>query len=452
VGVPSLCAVFERVLVANRGEIAVRIVQACRELGVTPIAVYSDADEDAKHVRLAEDAHHVGGSVARDSYLDGDALIEAGQSAGADAVHPGYGFLAESTEFAAAVEETEMAWVGPPSDVMARFGEKTQARRLMADAGVPVVPGTTDPVESADAVRAFAENHGYPVAIKADGGGGGRGMRVVRADDDVAGEFEDARREAEAYFDNPDVYVERFLDNPNHIEVQVIADEHGTVRHLGERDCSIQRRQQKLIEETPSPVLDAEERADLCERARQGVADAGYVNAGTVEFLYQDGDYYFIEVNARIQVEHTISEVVTGIDIVKWQLRVAAGEELDFPQEAVDPRGAAIEFRINAEDPEADFDPMPGDLSTYRPPRGPGVRVDDGVDQGDRVPPFYDSMFGKVVVAGRDREEAIGRGRRALDEMTVEGLPTTVPFHRRVLADDRFVAADHSTTFAEDRL
>jgi acetyl-CoA/propionyl-CoA carboxylase biotin carboxyl carrier protein len=444
--------VFDTVLIANRGEIAIRIVQACHELGVTAAAVYSDTDKTAKHVRVADEAYHVGGSVSRKSYLDGEAIIEAARAADADAIHPGYGFLAESASFARAVEDSEFVWVGPPSDIMEQFGEKTKARQLMDEAGVPVVPGTTDPVESADEVRAFTEEHGFPVAIKADGGGGGRGMRVVGADDDIAAEFDDARREAEAYFDNPDVYVERFLENPKHIEVQVLADEHGNVRHLWERDCSTQRRQQKLIEETPSPALDDDEREALCERARQGVAEAGYVNAGTVEFLYQDGDYYFIEVNARIQVEHTITEVTTGIDLVKWQLKIAAGEELTFPQEAVEPRGAAIEFRINAEDPAEGFDPMPGKVSTYRPPRGIGVRVDDGIDQGDSIAPFYDSMFGKFIVAGQDREEAISRGQRALGETTIEGVPTTIPFHERVLTDDRFRAGEHSTTYVEDHL
>jgi acetyl-CoA/propionyl-CoA carboxylase biotin carboxyl carrier protein len=444
--------VFDTVLIANRGEIAIRIIQACHELGVTAAAVYSDTDETAKHVRVADEAYHVGGSVSRKSYLDGEAIIEAARAADADAIHPGYGFLAESASFARAVEDSEFVWVGPPSDIMEQFGEKTKARQLMDEAGVPVVPGTTDPVESADEVRAFTEEHGFPVAIKADGGGGGRGMRIVGADDDIAAEFDDARREAEAYFDNPDVYVERFLENPKHIEVQVLADEHGNVRHLWERDCSTQRRQQKLIEETPSPALDDDEREALCERARQGVAEAGYVNAGTVEFLYQDGDYYFIEVNARIQVEHTITEVTTGIDLVKWQLKIAAGEELTFPQEAVEPRGAAIEFRINAEDPAEGFDPMPGKVSTYRPPRGIGVRVDDGIDQGDSIAPFYDSMFGKFIVAGQDREEAISRGLRALGETTIEGVPTTIPFHEQVLADDRFRAGEHSTTYVEDHL
>ena len=441
---------FDRVLVANRGEIAVRIVQACRELGVAPVAVYSDADETAKHVRLADEAVHVGSSVARESYLDQAAILDAAREAAVDAVHPGYGFLAENTGFAARVEDSEFVWGGPPSDVMADFGEKTTARTLMADADVPVVPGTTDAVADAAAVRAFADDHGYPVAIKADGGGGGRGLKVARGPDEVESKFEAATREADAYFDNPRVYVERFLDDPHHVEVQILADRHGTVRHLGERDCSLQRRQQKLVEETPSPVLDQNTRERLWAAARRGAREAGYVNAGTVEFLYEDGEFYFIEVNARIQVEHTVTEAVTGIDLVKWQLRVAAGEEIDFPQSAVEPRGHAIEFRINAEEPSQGFAPQPGELTTYRPPRGVGTRVDDGVDRGDSVSPFYDSMFAKVVVQGEDRAEAVARGRRALSETAIEGVPTTVPFHRAMLDDETFLAAEHTTTYVDE--
>ncbi len=440
---------FETLLVANRGEIAVRVMQAARELGVETVAVYSDADEGAKHVRQADRAEHVGGSVAAKSYLDGKAIVDAARRSGADAIHPGYGFLAENEEFARRVEESEVAWVGPPADVMADFGEKTKARRIMSAAGVPVVPGTEDPVESADAVRAFADEHGYPVAIKADGGGGGRGLKVVEEPGGVADAFQDAKREGEAYFDNDAVYVERFLEDPRHVEVQVIADTHGNVRHLYERDCSVQRRQQKLIEETPSPSLDPETREELCEAAATGVGEAGYINAGTVEFLYEDGEFYFIEVNARIQVEHTVSEAVTGIDIVKEQLRVAAGEELSFDQSAVEPRGAAMEFRINAEDPRQEFSPTPGTLETYRPPTGMGVRVDDGVDQGDRVSPFYDSLVGKLIVTARDREELLARAERALRGTDIEGIATTIPFHLAVLADDTFQENEHTTKYLD---
>jgi acetyl-CoA/propionyl-CoA carboxylase biotin carboxyl carrier protein len=443
---------FDSVLVANRGEIAVRIIQACRELGVDAVAVYSDTDESAKHVRLADEAYHIGPSVARESYLNQEAIIDAAREAGVDAIHPGYGFLAENTGFAANVEDSDFKWIGPPSDVMDDFGEKTKARKIMQRANVPIVPGTTDPVESVAEVRAFAEEHGYPVAIKADGGGGGRGLKVVQSEDEIESQFENAKREGEAYFDNDNVYVERFLENPRHIEVQILADEHGNVRHLGERDCSTQRRQQKLIEETPSPVLDEATRGEVWDAARRGASEAGYVNAGTVEFLYEDGDFFFLEVNARIQVEHSITEVVTGIDIVKWQIRIAAGEHLSFPQSAVEPRGSAIEFRINAEEPSDEFAPMPGEVTTYRPPRGIGTRVDDGIDQGDRIAPFYDSMFAKFIAAGEDREEAISRGLRALEETTIEGVPTTIPFHQQVLTDERFLNAEHTTKFVDEEL
>ncbi|QFU84993.1 acetyl-CoA carboxylase biotin carboxylase subunit [Natronorubrum aibiense] len=443
---------FEKVLIANRDEIAVRVIQACSELGVEAVAVYSDADEDAKHVRLADEAYHIGNSKAKESYLDQDALLEAARAADADAIHPGYGFLAESESFAATVEASEFEWIGPPSDVMADFGEKTKARKIMEAADVPIVPGTTEPVTSPDEVEAFGEEHGYPIAIKADGGGGGRGLKIAYGPDEIESKLQEAIREGDAYFDNPSVYLERFLEDPRHIEVQIIADEHGNVRHLGERDCSIQRRQQKLVEESPSPVLDEETRAELCDAACRGAASADYVNAGTVEFLYEGGEFYFIEVNARIQVEHTVTEQLTGIDLVKWQLRVAAGEELTFSQDDIEPRGAAIEFRINAEDPDNDFIPLPGTLSTYRPARGIGVRVDDGVDEGDSIAPFYDSMFAKLVVTGEDRAEAIARGKRALEETTIDGVPTTIPFHKLLLEDEGFVANEHTTTYVENDL
>ncbi|WP_408960121.1 acetyl/propionyl/methylcrotonyl-CoA carboxylase subunit alpha [Natrinema sp. 74] len=443
---------FEKVLVANREEIAVRIIQSCKELGIDAVAVYSDTDEDAKHVRLADEAYHIGPSKAKESYLNQEALLEAARAADADAIHPGYGFLAENESFAANVENSEFTWIGPPSDVMADFGEKTEARKIMADADVPIVPGTTEPVTSPEEVEAFAEEHGYPVAIKADGGGGGRGLKIVRDPDEIESKLQEAIREGDAYFDNPNVYLERFLEEPRHIEVQIIGDEHGNVRHLGERDCTIQRRQQKLVEESPSPVLDDETRDEICAAARRGAATADYVNAGTVEFLYEDGEFYFIEVNARIQVEHTVTEELTDIDLVKWQLRVAAGEELSFSQDEIEPRGAAMEFRLNAEDPDNDFTPIPGTLSAYEPPRGIGVRVDDGVDEGDSIAPFYDSMFGKLIVTGQDRDEVIARGKRALDETTIEGIPTTIPFHRRLLEDDGFVANEHTTKYVERAL
>ena len=442
---------FDRILVANRGEIAVRVMQAAAELGVETVAVHSDADEEAKHVRHADRAVRIGPSVARESYLDGEAIVDAAREVDADAIHPGYGFLAESVDFARQVEDSEINWIGPPAEAMANFGEKTRAREMMRAADVPLVPGSDGTVESPDAVREFAEEHGYPVAIKADGGGGGRGLKVVDGPDEVGALFEEARREGKSYFDNPAVYVEKFLKNPRHIEVQVLADGHGNVRHLNERDCSVQRRQQKLIEEAPSPSLDEETRAELCAAAKRGIDGAGYENAGTVEFLYEDGEFYFIEVNARIQVEHTVTEVTTGIDIVKEQIRIATGEPVSFDQSDVEPRGAVMEFRINAEDPSRDFAPTPGPVETYRPPTGMGVRVDDGINEGDDVSPFYDSLLGKFIVAAGDRDEVLARARRALEETDIEGVSTTIPFHLAVLDDPTFQRNEHTTKFLDEQ-
>jgi acetyl-CoA/propionyl-CoA carboxylase biotin carboxyl carrier protein len=443
---------FEKVLVANRGEIAVRVMRACRDLGIETVAVYSDADRSAGHVRYADEAYNVGPARAADSYLDGEAILDAARRASADAIHPGYGFLAENAGFAADVEGSEVTWVGPPADAMEALGEKTSARSVMAEAGVPVVPGTTEPVESADRVAELGSEYGYPVAIKAEGGGGGRGLKIVEGAADAAEAFESARREGEAYFDNPAVYVEKYLPDPRHVEVQILADEHGTVRHLGERDCSLQRRHQKLIEEAPSPALDADLRAEIGDAARRGIEAAGYENAGTVEFLLADGEFHFMEVNTRIQVEHTVTEEVTGIDVVKWQLRIAAGEAIDFDQAAVGIDGHAIEYRINAENPAAEFAPTPGTLSTYDPPGGIGVRIDDAVRQGDEISGEYDSMVGKLIVAAGDREACLARSRRALSEFDVEGVHTTIPFHRLMLADDRFVGASHTTDYLDSEL
>jgi acetyl-CoA/propionyl-CoA carboxylase biotin carboxyl carrier protein len=445
-------SMFEKVLIANRGEIAVRVMRACRDLGIGTVAVYSDADREAGHVRYADEAYNIGPARAADSYLDGEAILDAAREAGADAIHPGYGFLAENAGFAADVEASAVAWVGPPAKAMKALGEKTSARSLMKEAGVPVVPGTTEPVGSADRVEKLGAEYGYPVAIKAEGGGGGRGLKIVEGPDEAAEAFESARREGEAYFDNPAVYVEKYLPKPRHIEVQVLADEHGTVRHLGERDCSLQRRHQKLLEEAPSPALDADLRADIGDAARRGVEAAGYTNAGTVEFLLVDGDFYFMEVNTRIQVEHTATEEVTGIDVVKWQLRIAAGEEIDFGQEDVSIDGHAIEYRINAENPAAEFAPTPGTLTRYDPPGGIGVRIDDAVRQGDGISGEYDSMIGKLIVAAGDREACLARSRRALSEFDIEGVHTTIPFHRLMLEDDRFIGASHTTDYLDSEL
>jgi len=445
---------FEKVLVANRGEIAVRVMRACEELGVETVAVYSDADRNAGHVRYADEAYNVGPARAADSYLDQEAIIDAAQNAGADAIHPGYGFLAENASFAARVEDAEgITWVGPSSEAMEQLGEKTRARTVMQAADVPIVPGTTDPVESPEAVREFGEEHGYPLAIKAEGGGGGRGLTVVEDPDDVEDRYETAVREGEAYFDNPSVYVERYLDAPKHIEVQVLADHHGNVRHLGERDCSLQRRHQKVIEEGPSPSLDEDLRDEIGAAARRGVQEADYTNAGTVEFLVEDGEFYFLEVNTRIQVEHTVTEEITGIDIVKWQLRIAAGEALGFAQDDVGFAGHAMEFRINAENAADEFAPATGGrLDTYAPPGGIGVRLDDAVRQGDEVVTDYDSMFAKLIVHGGDRDECIARAERALAEYDIEGVVTIVPFHRLMLTDDRFRDGTHTTRYLDEEL
>jgi len=443
---------FDRVLVANRGEIAVRVMRACEELGIDTVAIYSDADKNAGHVRYADEAYNVGPARAADSYLDQETILDVAIRAEADAIHPGYGFLAENANFARLIEDSDVTWVGPPADAMERLGEKTKARSLMQDADVPVVPGTTEPVESADEVRDLGEEYGYPIAIKAEGGGGGRGLRVVDSADDAEMEFESARREGEAYFDNPSVYVEKYLEAPRHIEVQILGDHHGNARHLGERDCSLQRRHQKVIEEAPSPALDDDLREEIGEAARQGVKEAGYTNAGTVEFLVEDGEFYFMEVNTRIQVEHTVSEAVTGFDIVKWQLRIAAGEEIDFDQDEVEIDGHAIEYRINAENPAKEFSPTPGPLSTYDPPGGIGVRIDDAIRQGDEIAGDYDSMIAKLIVHAADREECIARSLRALREFEIEGVHTTVPFHRMMLSDDRFVQGEHTTNYLDEYL
>ncbi|SDN02138.1 acetyl-CoA/propionyl-CoA carboxylase, biotin carboxylase, biotin carboxyl carrier protein [Haloarchaeobius iranensis] len=459
---------FRKVLVANRGEIAVRVMRACEELNVSTVAVYSEADKNSGHVRYADEAYNVGPARAADSYLDHEAVIEAAKKADADAIHPGYGFLAENAEFASKVEaEDGITWVGPSADSMEQLGEKTKARKTMREADVPIVPGTTDPVEDPAEVTEFGEEHGYPIAIKAEGGGGGRGMKIVESPDEAADQLESARREGEAYFDNDNVYLERYLENPRHIEVQILADHHGNVRHLGERDCSLQRRHQKVIEEGPSPALSDELREKIGASARRGADEAGYYNAGTFEFLVEeeerdaaagemlgpDANFYFLEVNTRIQVEHTVTEELTGIDIVKWQLKVAADEELDFSQDDVDLSGHAMEFRINAENAADEFAPAPGGkLATYDPPGGIGVRMDDALRQGDQIVTDYDSMIAKLVVHGSDRDECIERSLRALREYDIEGVTTIIPFHRLMLTDEAFVQGTHTTKYLDEHL
>ncbi|WP_128904088.1 ATP-binding protein [Halorubrum amylolyticum] len=466
---------FDKVLVANRGEIAIRVMRACAELGVDTVAVYSDADKHGGHVRYADEAYNVGPARAADSYLDGEAVVDAAKAADADAIHPGYGFLAENADFAARVEAADgITWIGPASDAMERLGEKTHARRVMDDADVPIVPGTTEPVTDVEAVTEFGDEHGYPVAIKAEGGGGGRGMKVVESADGAAEALESAKREGEAYFSNDSVYLERYLQTPRHVEVQIVADDpeadgdldESDVVHLGERDCSLQRRHQKVIEEGPSPALSDELREQIGEAARRGVAAADYTNAGTVEFLVEenvdrdpseplgpDTPFYFLEVNTRIQVEHTVTEELTGIDIVKEQLRVASGEGLSVSQADVELEGHAIEFRINAENAANDFQPAnEGRLDTYDPPGGIGVRVDDALRQGDELVTDYDSMIAKLIVWGADRGECLARSKRALAEYDLEGVVTIVPFHRLMLDDDRFVDGTHTTKYLDEDL
>ncbi|SEH10944.1 acetyl-CoA/propionyl-CoA carboxylase, biotin carboxylase, biotin carboxyl carrier protein [Natronorubrum sediminis] len=458
---------FRKVLVANRGEIAVRVMRACEELNIGTVAIYSDADSESGHVRFADEAYNVGPARAADSYLDHEAVIDAARRADADAIHPGYGFLAENAEFASKVEAADgITWIGPASDAMESLGEKTKARTIMNEADVPIVPGTTDPVTEPEEVTAFGEEHGYPIAIKAEGGGGGRGMKVVWDESEVEDQLESAQREGEAYFDNDSVYLERYLENPRHIEVQIVADHDGNVRHLGERDCSLQRRHQKVIEEGPSAALSDELREKIGEAARRGVSAAEYTNAGTVEFLVEeasgrspdeplgpDANFYFLEVNTRIQVEHTVTEEITGIDIVKRQIRIAAGEEIDFEQDEVEIDGHAIEFRINAENAAEDFAPATGGtLETYDPPGGVGVRMDDALRQGDDLVTDYDSMIAKLIVWGEDREECIDRSLRALGEYEIDGIPTIIPFHRLMLTDEEFVESTHTTKYLDEEL
>jgi len=436
---------LKKVLIANRGEISVRVVRACRELGIPSVAVFSDADGEALHARLADEAVNIGPARARDSYLNVEKIIAAAKETGADAVHPGYGFLSENASFAAACREAGLRFVGPSAEAIEKMGDKSAARRLAREAGVPVVPGTqgnTTPEEA----RERAEEIGYPILVKAAAGGGGRGIRVVEDEDGLAEAVRAARREAEAAFGDGSVYLERFLVEPKHVEVQVMADEHGNVVHLHERECSMQRRRQKVLEEAPSPGIGAETREEMTAAAVRLAETAGYANAGTVEFLVDaSGAFYFIEMNTRLQVEHPVTEMVTGLDLVKEQLRVAAGERLAFGQEDVPLTGHAIEFRINAEDPDNDFFPSPGEIPHIELPGGPGVRIDSAAYPGYAVPPFYDSLVAKLIVWGADREEAIARGRRALDEYRLEGIKTTIPLHRRLLEWESFSSGAYHT-------
>src|SRR4051794_930575 len=436
-------APFSKVLVANRGEIAVRIFRTLRELGIGTVAVYSEVDRGSLHVAVADEASLLGRGAPAESYLNQERILDAAARAGAEAVHPGYGFLAENASFARAVARAGLVWIGPPADAIETMGSKTAAREQMRAAGVPVVPGTTEPVTSAEEVVRLGDELGWPLAIKASSGGGGKGLRVVSGPDEVERSLESAMREGEAYFSDPSVYVERYLEDPRHVEVQILADAHGNVIHLGERDCTIQRRHQKLVEETPSPAVDAELRARIGAIAVDAARAVGYRSAGTVEgLLSREGEYFFLEMNTRIQVEHTVTELVTGIDLVREQLRIAAGEPLSIAQEDVVLRGHAIECRINAEDVAAGFRPGPGRIRRYREPAGPGVRVDSGVAAGAEVSELYDPMIAKLCVVDVDREAARLRMLRALAEYVVEGVPTLVGFHRALLETAEFAAGE----------
>ncbi len=443
---------FEKILIANRGEIAVRVIRACEELGIASVGVYSELDRDAIHVRRADEAYLLGPGPAAESYLVVEKLLDVVERSGAEAVHPGYGFLAENAAFARALEERGIAFIGPPADAIDAMGSKTRARELMAAAEVPIVPGTTEPVETvADARRIIAESIGYPVAVKAAGGGGGKGFRVALAEDELEAAFEGAAREGEKFFSDATVYLERYLPDPRHVEIQVLADAHGHVIHLGERDCSLQRRHQKLIEEAPAPVVDAAMRERIGRIATDAARAVDYRGAGTIEGLVQDGEYFFLEMNTRVQVEHCVTEMVTGLDIVREQIRIAAGEPLSIFQEDVVLRGHAIECRINAEDASKNFAPAPGRIGAYREPAGPGVRVDAGIEAGSEISPMYDPMVAKLIVWDEDREAATRRMLRALSEFEIGDLKTLIPFHTAILGTEQWRAAETCRDLIEDR-
>jgi acetyl-CoA/propionyl-CoA carboxylase biotin carboxyl carrier protein len=443
---------FSKVLIANRGEIAVRIMRACEELGIDTVAVYSEIDRDAVHVRRAGEAYLLGPAPASESYLAIDKIIDAVNRSGAEAVHPGYGFLAENAAFAAALEQAGITFIGPPASAIEAMGSKTRARELMAKAGVPIVPGTTEPVATIeDAQRVIEESIGYPVAVKAAGGGGGKGFRVALDESKLKDAFEGAAREGEKFFGDATVYLERYLPDPRHVEVQVLADTHGNVIHLGERDCSVQRRHQKLIEEAPAPAVDAKLRTRIGKVATEAAAAVNYTGAGTIEGLLQEGEYFFLEMNTRVQVEHCVTEMVTGIDIVKEGIRVAAGEPLSIAQSDLQLRGHAIECRINAEDASKNFAPAPGSIGVYREPSGPGVRVDSGVEAGSEISPMYDPMVAKLIVWDIDREQATARMLRALGEYEIGGLKTLLPFHQALLRTRQWHEAETCRDLIEDR-
>jgi len=440
---------FRKILIANRGEIALRVICACKELDIATVAVYSEADRNALHVRFADEAVCIGPPRSSESYLNIPHVISAAEITDVDAIHPGYGFLSENANFAEVCKASRITFIGPAPDILRMMGEKDQARREMAAAGVPVVPGSQGIVADPEEAGAEAARIGYPLIIKASAGGGGRGMRVVRSRDELVPQWETARVEAQQAFGVPDVYLEKFIERPRHIEFQVLGDNHGNVMHLGERECSIQRRHQKLVEESPSMALTPERRAELGRTVVNALRKIGYSNAGTVEFLMdEDGSFYFIEMNARIQVEHPVTELVTGVDLIKSQIRIAAGEKLDAAIGRVEFRGHSIECRVNAEDPDT-FVPSAGRITAFEMPGGPGVRVDTASHADAVIPPYYDSLIAKLVVHGRDRSEAIARMRRALEMFVVEGIKTSIPLHQRIFADSDFEAGRLDTHFLE---
>jgi acetyl-CoA carboxylase biotin carboxylase subunit len=442
---------FQKILVANRGEIALRVICACKELGISTVAVYSEADRNSLHVRFADEAVCIGPPRSGESYLNIPQVISAAEITNVDAIHPGYGFLSENANFAKVCEASEITFIGPRPEVIELMGEKDRARREVKAAGLPTIPGSAGVVEGEEQLAKEAEHIGYPLILKASAGGGGRGMRVVRKQEELLSAYQTARSEAQQAFGTPDVYMEKFLEFPRHIEFQVLGDQHGKVIHLGERECSIQRRHQKLVEESPSPVMDAKRRKELGARVVKALETIGYTNAGTVEFLMdQDGSLHFIEMNTRIQVEHPVTELVTGVDLIKAQVRIAAGEKMEDATGAIIASGHAIECRINAEDPDT-FVPSAGRITTFQAPGGTGVRVDSAAYADAVIPPYYDSLIAKLIVKGRDRTEAIGRMRRALEMFVIEGIKTSIPLHRRIVADPRFVAGDYNTHFI-DRL